>query len=187
MKKKLAVAVLAALMSVTMMACGGQSGSSQQTASSTKTESTVSQKTASSEDSTLDMLNFIKEGEAYFDVTVTEALKDLKITVDGKDAIGAKKVSYTKDCDYAIESTAEPGKKVNIYIVSGNLENGNFRYTQTISQGIDAEHASNRLSDMVSKNLKGSSKFYIAITEEVKGWDHSLSEKLNQFLDGYAK
>lgn len=188
MMRKFSVVVLAALMSVTMLACGSQTSSSTQTTSSTKTESTASQKTASEEDKLVDMLSFINDGEVYFDVNVTDALKDLKITVGGKDALAEKKVAFSSDTDYSIESTAEPGKKVSIYIVTANKEDGHYRYQQLISQGFDSEMAPERLSKLLSQYLKGgSTKLYFAVTEDPKGWDHSLNEKLNEFLDGYIK
>ena len=188
MKKKFGVVALAALMSVTMLACGSQTSSSTPTTSSTKTESTVSQKTDSSEEQLSDMLDFLKDGEIYFDMNVADALKDLKVTVGGNDVLATKKVAYTADSDFAIQSTAEPGKSVSVYIVVAKKDGNHYQYTQAISNGLDSERAAERLSTLLSQYLKGdSTKLYFAVTEDPKGWDHSLNEKLNEFLDGYIK
>ena len=55
-----------------------------------------------------------------------------------------------------------------------------------ISRGMDADAAVERLGKTVSAMLSGKSRIFVAVTEQPKGWDHSLSEPLNTFLDGFA-
>ncbi|MBQ4425324.1 MAG: hypothetical protein IJK03_05785 [Oscillospiraceae bacterium] len=181
--KKTAALMLCILMIFSMAACSGSQ-------TQTQTEPVTTEAPASTKDPVeehLDLIPFVKDGEIYFDIRVTDAIKNFSVKVDGKTVDEAGKcVPFTKDSQITFEGEGDADKSVSVYIVFGLKEDNFYRFNASISQGIDADHAMTRLPKLVSDVLGGNSKILIVITEKPADWDHSLSDKLNDFLSKYV-
>ena len=181
--KKLIAIFLIALLSVAAVAC---------TTTVTKTELTpVDGASAPAAETTetekfVDLIPFVKDGEIYFDINVSDAIKNFGVQVDGK-AISAetKAVPFNAESKLVFSGDADAEKSIDAYIVFGQKEDGHYRFEQSIIRGMDADAAAERLDNAVSRVLAGNAKIYVAIVDRGAGWDRNLSEKLNAFLDKY--
>ena len=97
-----------------------------------------------------------------------------------------KCVPFTGDSQITFEGEGDADKSVSVYIVFGLKEDQHYRFNCSISQGLDADCAIDRLPAIISKVLGGNSKILIIITEQPGDWDRRLSDKLNDFLSQYV-
>ena len=136
------------------------------------------------EEEASDLISFVPEGSIYFDIHVESAIRDFAISVDGTVINTAEKSAPFKEGSAVVFSgNADADKSVNVYLVYAQKENGHVRFQQMISRDMDADAALTRLPESISKLLPGNSRIVVIITEEPKGWDHSLSEPLNALLN----
>ena len=186
--KKALLLVLAFLLCIIMTAC-------------TKTETVVDEKpipmetepeteaaeTTEEVEEAIDMIPFVQDGEIYFDIHVDGAIRNFMVEVDGKavDA-SAKKLPFTGESKITFSGEADENGSVNVYIIYAHKEGDHYSFGQMISRGMDADAAVARLGNTVSGLLNGNRRIFMVITEQPKGWDHSLSELLNAFLDGFV-
>lgn len=182
--KKLIAFVLIALMSVAAIACTQQS---------TKVEPAPVEATPepveepSEPDQFSDILAFVNEGEIYFDLHVTDAIQNFTAEVDGKAIDGnTKAVPFTAESKIVFGGEANAEKAVDVYIIFGMKEDGQYRFGQSILHKMDADSVIESLASKVSGVLGGSAKLFIAVTDEGGQWDRSLNEKLNAFIDSYS-
>ena len=183
--RKLWVLALAALLCTAAAAC-------------TKTETKIEEKpvpmfeepvaeepaAATAPEETADLIPFVPEGSIYFDIHVESAIKNFAVSVDGK-AINSsgKSAPFTEGSAVAFSGDAEADKSVNMYLVYAQKENGHIRFEQMISRDMDADAVLTRLPGTISKLLAGNFRILVILTEQPKGWDHSLSEPLNALLN----
>ena len=131
-----------------------------------------------------DLIPFVPEGSIYFDIHIESAIRDFAISVDGTVINTAEKSAPFKEGSAVVFSgNADADKSVNVYLVYAQKENGHVRFQQMISRDMDADAALTRLPESISKLLPCNSRIVVIITEEPKGWDHSLSESLNTLLN----
>lgn len=135
----------------------------------------------------IDMIPFVRDGEIYFDIHVDGAIGNFAVKVDGKPVdASVKSLPFTGDSEIVFSGEADENGSVNVYIVYALKDGDHYRFQQSISRGMDADAAVERLGKTVSTLLKGNSRILVIVTEQPKGWDHSLSEQLNAFLDGFV-
>lgn len=139
---------------------------------------------ATAPEETADLIPFVPEGSIYFDIHVESAIKNFAVSVDGK-AINSsgKSAPFTEGSAVAFSGDADADKSVNVYLVYAQKENGHVRFQQMISRDMDADAVLTRLPGTISKLLAGNSRILVILTEQPKGWDHSLSEPLNALLN----
>lgn len=185
MMKKIAALLICALMLLSLTAC---SGSQPQTQPATTTAQAT---TPNPVEEYADLLPFLKDGEIYFDIHVTDAVKNLAVKLDGKAVDAAsKKTTFTKDSQLSFEGEASADKSLTMYLVFGTKDETattiQYRYSQSIHRGMDADKALERLPQVLSSILGGNAKILVILTEDPGTWDTSLSEKLNEFLKPYT-
>ncbi len=184
MKKKLALILTFALVLI-LTACGKAENSG--TSAPAAPESTAAATEDTAEERT-DILPFAKDGEIYFDIKAGDAVKDFGVKVDGQavpSSGGA--IKYTEKSAITFEGTGNAEKSVNVYIVMAVKEDGHYSFTQSINKDLSADKVVERLPQIMSGVLGGTTKIYVAITQDPKGWDHGLNEKLNELLEAVAE
>ena len=181
--KKALVLLLSAAMMLALLSCGSNPAPTTTTAAPATTDAPTETEGVKE---FLDVIPFANTGEIYFDINTGSAIKNFKVTVDGKtiDASGA--VPFTADSVLSFAGDADADKALDVYIVMGRDEDGHLQFIHSISNGLDADAAVDRLPSIVGRVIKGSSKVYVAILEKGQNWNRSLSDKLNNFLDQYV-
>ena len=134
-----------------------------------------------------DMIPFVRDGEIYFDIHVDGAIRNFTVKVDGKavDA-SARSLPFTGESVITFSGEADENGSVNVYIIYAQKDGDHYRFQQVINRGMDAYAAVERLGKTVSGLLNGNSRIFVVVTEQPKGWDRSLSEALNAFLDRFV-
>ena len=130
----------------------------------------------------VDKLSFVKDGEIYFDLHVTDSIKGFKVTVDGKEA--NKAVPFTANSVVAFEGEGDPEKSVYAYIVYAKKDGKEYTYDMQILNGLDADKGPEMFGNRLSNVIGGNDKLFVSICDTAEGWDHSLSESLNTLLLG---
>lgn len=180
MMKKAMIFVLCAASVIALTACGGNSATSSKT-SSASTTSTTSAKDTSGEEKSVERLGFLADGEMFLDINVKEeTVSGLFVIANGQKVGADKKLKATKDTTFAVQGNGSEDAEVILLSVVEKKEGDEYRATTTCSKvGADA------IVDLLSKKLPNwaGEKIYIAVIDENTGWDHSLSEALNAYIE----
>ena len=175
MKKILSIVLVLAMM-LSLAACGG--GSNTTTTAAPQTTTTAAPET---EDVLVEALNFLQEGEVYFDIHLSaDTVKDLSITVDGKSLGSDKKLNFKEGSSYEVKGEGKEGVKVITVIVSSTKDGNHFRNTHDISSG-NVSDALELLGRKLAR-AKGQ-KLYVFFAEKKGDWDHNLGSALNQYME----
>ena len=183
--KKITALILVLTLALVFAACGKTETPTTTPAASTPAATESAEPTnEDAAEKLLDVIPFANDGELYFDIKVGDAIKDFAAKVDGE-AVPASggAVKYTENSKLEFTGTGDADKSVNVYIIMATKESGKYSCTQSIQKGLDADVVLERLPNTISRVLAGTAKVYVAITQDPKGWDHNLDEKLNAFLD----
>ena len=178
MMKKTAAILMCVLMLFSMTACSESQASSQSAAAPAASTNVVEEY--------IDLIPSVKAGEIYFDVHVTDAIKNFTVKADGTAVETGRSIPFTDKTQITFEGEADADKSVDIYIVFGTKDGDYFRFNQSISKGLDADRALDQLSKKISDVLSVNNKILVIITEKPGDWDHTISDKLNDFLDQYV-
>ncbi|MBO4838346.1 MAG: hypothetical protein J5493_03130 [Lachnospiraceae bacterium] len=174
MMKKTAALLLCLLMVVSLAACSASPAPTQPATTPAATTDAIEEH--------FDLIPFVKDGEIYFDIHVTDAIKNFAVKVDGQAVESGKGLTFTDKTQITFEGEADADKSLDMYVIFGVKDGNYYRFNQSISNGIDADRAMERLPKVISDVLSGNNKILVILTEKPGDWDHSLSEKLNEFL-----
>ena len=176
--KKITALMMCILMVFTLTACSG----SQTPTQPATTPAATPAETTDVVEKALDLIPFVKDGEIYFDIHVTDAIKNFAVKVDGKPVEAGKGLSFTDKTQITFEGEADADKSLDMYVIFGVKDGNYYRFNQSISNGLDADRAMERLPKVISDVLSGNNKILVIVTEKPGDWDHNLSDKLNDFL-----
>ena len=128
--------------------------------------------------------SFVEDGKIYFDLHITsDSIKDFTLTAGGETFAESKQVPLKADDTVTQNGEVVEGKKFTIYIVRKYEDEGKMSIESFVHVGVQANKLGELLTRRIS-SLGNSTKVYFAILETVDGWDHDLSPKLNQYLNG---
>ena len=175
MKRILSIVLVLAMM-LSLAACAGGNTT---TTAAPQTTATAAPETT--QDVLVEALNFLQEGEIYFDIHLSaDTVKDLSITVDGKALGSDKKLRFKEGSSYEVKGEGKDGVKVVTVIVSSTKDGNHFRNTHEISSG-NVSDALELLGRKLSR-AKGQ-KLYVFFAEKKGDWDHNLGNALNQYME----
>ena len=178
--KKILSFILILAMLLSLAACGGSTATT--TTAAPQTTTTAAPET---EDVLVEALNFLQEGEVYFDIHLSaDTVKNLSITVDGKTLGSDKKLNFKEGSSFEVKGEGKEGVKVTVIIITSTKDGNYFRNTHEISSG-DVDDALGLLARKLERG-KGQKK-YVFFAENKGDWDHNLGSALNQYMENVVK
>ena len=189
--KKLMIIALALSAVLAFASCGNETKDSKSgtTAPGASDKIQTTAKSQSAEDSlSAKILDpFINENEVYFDIHVSaDVVKDFSITVGSETITSSKKVVVKEGDTIKVNGNGQEDKDLYVYRIYRKSENNQIKITNFIGKGVDPERLENMLQTSYSM-VKPGERAYFAILDTPKGWDRTLSDPLNDYLDNLTK
>ena len=144
----------------------------------TSSSSSSIQKTIPSSSSveTADALNFIADKQFYLDLNIANPIEGFYVKVNDNDVSSTPKQAIALPDGYKISFGGNNTGKLYIYYATKKGTESNFYVNSGIRAGT-LERFGNVSS--FATYLQDQDRVYLCISDTEKGWDHSLSEQLN--------
>ena len=178
MKKVLAL-MLALVFVLSLAACGEQK--SEETSANTEPAQTQTEAADDTADETEgvpeDRLPFLETGEVYFDINLSSGVfDDLKIKLGDQEITQSGKIKFDGSDSPVVEGTGD-GSNLYVVIYSANPQ---ILFNEAVVATTDLQRA---LEIIFNTFAKG--KSYLLISDKRDGFDHSLNDKLTEYLGQY--
>ncbi|MBR3538333.1 MAG: hypothetical protein IKN79_04600 [Eubacterium sp.] len=167
--RRIVVAVMAAMFSLSLVGCGNSGTAT--TAEPKKEEATTSSAPLG------DPISFVKEGEIYFDNKLGGSVT---ISVDGKKVDG-NTAAFKKGVSITIDGL-EPDGKTSYAVVYMNKGDNTYKSGAFVGKGADNSMVSELLTKKLNLDVV---KVCVCLFKPGDTWNKDLSEGMNKLIEGY--